>query len=267
MKRSRSTMLTRAILRLWLRSVTTLALLSTLAIALVPHPALAACGALDVGACVDAAEYSFYYGIASIGWAIDRTLLQLAYQLDQFRWYLVETAFTAAYQVITSFVSPVYIPVATVALLLACVLFMLVPITGTLNIVKLRHVILWIVLTPICITVGGQLINQAEQIRSQVGSSLLAQAAGGAPGAIFSSTASDMPKPQPLYPANPCGSGTLVRRDGATMHMDDLAAALLYANTQGYPRKSERAANRRGEAFGECVCTCDGIHANASPLH
>ena len=48
------------------------ALLSICVVALVPRPALAACGALDVGACVDAAEYSFYYGIASIGWAIDR---------------------------------------------------------------------------------------------------------------------------------------------------------------------------------------------------
>lgn len=232
MKRPRSTTLTRAIVRFWLSSLTTLALLSALAIALVPRPALAACGALDVGACVDAAEYSFYYGIASIGWAIDRTLLQLAYQLDQFRWYLVETAFTAAYQIITNFVAPVYIPVATVALILACLLFMLVPITGALNIVKLRHVIIWIVLTPVFVTIGGQLITQAEQIRSQVGSSLFAQAAGGAPGAIFGSTASDMPSPKALYPSNPCGSGTLVRRDGAAMHMDDLAAALLYATSQ-----------------------------------
>jgi hypothetical protein len=221
---------------LWLRSQqwtgVLLALLSACVAALVPRPALAACGALDIGACVDAAEYSFYYGLASMGWAIDRTLLQLAYQLDQFRTYLVETAFTAAYQIITSFVAPVYIPVATVALLLACVLLMLVPITGALNIVKLRHVLLWIVLTPVFVSIAGQLINQAEQIRSQVGSSLFAQAAGGAPGAIFGSSASDIPKPQPLYPANPCGSGTLVRRDGAMMHMDDLAAALLYANIQ-----------------------------------
>jgi hypothetical protein len=232
MKWLHSTTLTRPIMRFWLRSLTTLALLSTFAIALVPRPALAACGALDLGACVDAAEYSFYYGIASIGWAIDRTLLQLAYQLDQFRWYLVETAFTAAYQIITSFVSPVYIPVATVALILACLLLMLVPITGALNIVKLRHVILWIVLTPVFVTIGGQLITQAEQIRSQIGSSLFAQAASGAPGAIFGSTASDMPSPTALYPSNPCGSGTLVRRDSAAMHMDALAAALLYATAQ-----------------------------------
>jgi hypothetical protein len=49
---------------------------------------------------------------------------------------------------------------------------------------------------------------------------------------MFGTTASDMPSPTALYPSNPCGSGTLVRRDGAAMHMDDLAAALLYATAQ-----------------------------------
>jgi len=85
MKWSRSNRLTRAIVRLWLRRVMIFALFSTLGVALVPRPALAACGTLDLGACVDAAEYSFYYGLAGMGWAVDRTLLQLAYQLDQFR--------------------------------------------------------------------------------------------------------------------------------------------------------------------------------------
>src|SRR5262249_10551720 len=77
--------------------------LACVSTALSPYPALSACGSLDLGACVDAAEYSFYYGLAGMGWAVDRTLLQLAYQLDQFRWYLVETAFTSAYQILTSF--------------------------------------------------------------------------------------------------------------------------------------------------------------------
>jgi hypothetical protein len=60
MKRLRGTLLMRVSSRIWLRSVTTLVLLSTCVAAVVPRPALAACGALDVGACVDAAEYSFY---------------------------------------------------------------------------------------------------------------------------------------------------------------------------------------------------------------
>ncbi len=217
----------------WLRHAALGAVLSIVcSVALWPRPALAACGALDLGACVDAVEYSFYYGLAGIGWAIDRTFLQLAYQLDQFRWYLVETAFTTAYQIVAGFITPVYVPIATVALILACLLFMLVPLTGNLNLVNIRHVLIWVVLTPLLLTIGGQLIGQAEQIRAQVGTSLFAQAAGGAPGAIFGSTASDMPEPKALYPANPCGTGTLVRRDGAAMHMDDLAAALLYANAQ-----------------------------------
>ncbi len=200
--------------------------------ALRPRPTFAACGALDLGACVDAAQYSFYYGLAGIGWTIDRTLLQLAYQLEQFRAYLVTTAFTTAYRILTDTLTPVYAPVATVALILACLLFMLVPITGRLNVVHIRHVLIWVVLTPVLLTVGGQLVGQAEQIRAQVGGALFAQAAGSAPGAIFGTTASDMPRPQALYPANPCGTGTLARPDGTTMHMDDLAAALLYANAQ-----------------------------------
>lgn len=200
--------------------------------ALWPRPALAACGALDLGACVDAVEYSGYYGVAGMAWSIDRVLLQLAYQLTQFRAYLVETAFTSAYAALTGFLTPAYAPIATVALLLACVLFMLVPLSGNRALLPIRHVLIWVVLTPLLLTVGGQLIGQAEQIRAQIGSALFVQAAAGAPGAIFGTTASDMPAPQPLYPSNPCGTGTLSRPDGDGMHMDDLAAALLYANAQ-----------------------------------
>jgi hypothetical protein len=219
--------------RAWLRPAALLAaLLMFCAYALWPRPTFAACGALDLGACVDAAQYSFYYGLAGIGWTIDRTLLQLAYQLTQFRAYLVSAAFSTAYRVLTDFLTPAYAPIATVALILACLLFMLVPVTGRLNVVHIRHVLIWVVLTPVLLTVGGQLIGQAEQVRAQVGGALFAQAASSAPGAIFGTTASDMPQPQPLYPSNPCGTGTLARPDGTTMHMDDLAAALLYANAQ-----------------------------------
>jgi hypothetical protein len=215
-----------------LRVMVVVGVLLAIGSAVWPRSAFAACGALDLGACVDAAQYSFYYGLAGIGWSIDRTLLQLAYQLDQFRSYLVTTAFTTAYRVLTDALTPAYAPIATVALILACLLFMLVPVTGRLNVVHIRHVLIWVVLTPVLLTVGGQLIGQAEQIRAQIGSALFAEAADGAPGAIFGTTASDMPAPEPLYPANPCGTGTLARPDGTTMHMDDLAAALLYANTQ-----------------------------------
>jgi len=179
---------------------------------------------------VDGAEYSFYAGIAALAWMIDRTLLQLAYQLDQFRWWLVQVAFTTAYQQLTQFISPLYVPITTVALTIACLLFMLIPFTGR-ALLNIRQVILWAILTPLLITVSGQLVAQTETIRISIGASLFTEASAAAPGALFGVGATDMADPQPLYPANPCGTGQLQRQtDPGQLHMDDLAAALLYAN-------------------------------------
>src|SRR5690242_4366617 len=79
-----------------------------------PHQSVVAhaagCGPLDVAACVDGAEYSFYAGVAGFAWMVDRTLLQLAYQLDQLRWWMVNLAFAGMYQQLTRLVSPLYVP-------------------------------------------------------------------------------------------------------------------------------------------------------------
>jgi hypothetical protein len=208
------------------------ALLLLLAIAgqaFFPRPAWAACGPLDMGACIDNAEYSFYYLIASIVWGINRSLLLLAYQLDQLRAWLVTIAFSGAYQWLTSFVQPVYIPIATAALMLAAILFMLVPITGETGFVNLRHVVIWAVMTPVVLVVAGQLIGQAEQVRSDVSTQLFTQMSQVAPGAIFGSPGSDMAAPTPLYPANPCGT-TLVRTGTTGLAMDSLAASFQGAD-------------------------------------
>jgi hypothetical protein len=213
-----------------LRAGAALLLLAALVLhALFPRPAWAACGPLDMGACIDNAEYSFYYLVASIAWNVNRWLLLLAYQFDQLRAWLVQVAFSGAYQWLTSFVQPVYIPVATAALMLAAILFMLVPLTGESSIVNLRHVMIWAVLTPVVLTVAGQLIGQAEQLRSDVSSRLFAQMSSATPGAIFGSPGSDMPAPAPIYPSNPCGS-TLARTTTSGIAMDALAAALMYAD-------------------------------------
>lgn len=203
-------------------------------VALWPMRSLAAgCSPMDVSACTDALEYSFWNGVAGVGWTINRTLLQLAYQLDQFRWWMVDVAFTTAYQLLVQLVDPLYVPVAIVALILGCLLFMLAPLTGRLNVISIRHVLLWAVLTPILLTVGGQLVSQAEQVRAEVSTTLFTEASAGAPGAIFGVSASDMATPVALYPANPCGGATLARRGpSGTLHMDDLAAALLYADAE-----------------------------------
>jgi len=215
---------------LQLRMGAALLLVTLLAVpALFPRPAWAACGPLDMGACIDNAEYSFYYLVASIAWNVNRWLLLLAYQFDQLRAWLVEVAFSGAYQWLTSFIQPVYIPIATAALMLAAILFMLVPLTGESGFVNIRHVVIWAVLTPVVLTVGGQMIGQAEQVRSDVSAQLFAQMSGATPGAIFGAPGSDMPAPVAIYPANPCGS-TLARRTTTGIAMDALAAALLYAD-------------------------------------
>jgi hypothetical protein len=209
-----------------------LALAALLALAVVlafPRPTWAACGPLDMGACVDNAEYSFYSLIASIAWNVNRWLLLLAYQFDQLRAWLVAVAFSGSYQWLTSFIQPVYIPVATAALMLAAVLFMLVPITGETGFVNLRHVVIWAVMTPVVLVVAGQLVGQAEQVRSDVSTRLFTQMSQATPGALFGSPGADMPAPTPLYPANPCGS-TLARTTTTGMAMDSLAAALMYAD-------------------------------------
>ena len=196
---------------------------------LVPRPTYAACGPLDMGACIDNAEYSFYYLITSLIWNINRWLLLLAYQLDQLRAWLITVAFTSVYQAVTSFITPAYLPIAVAALMLAAVLFMLAPLTGRSNIVSIRHVLIWVILTPVVLTVSGQLIGQAEQTRSDVSAQLFAETSGLAPGAIFGVSGSDMPAPTPLYPANPCGT-TLIRFNTAGLTLDALAAALMYAD-------------------------------------
>jgi hypothetical protein len=213
-----------------LRAGATLLLLAALgSTAAFPRPAWAACGPLDMGACIDNAEYSFYSLIASIAWNVNRWLLLLAYQFDQLRAWLVTVAFSGVYQWLTSFVQPVYIPVATAALMLAALLFMLVPLTGETGVVNLRHIVIWAVMTPVVLVVAGQLIGQAEQVRSNVSAQLFTQMSQAAPGAIFGSPGSDMPAPTPLYPANPCGT-TLVRTTVTGIAMDSLAATLMYAD-------------------------------------
>jgi hypothetical protein len=213
-----------------LRIGATLLLLAALVLhAIFPARTWAACGPLDMGACIDNAEYSFYYLVASIAWNVNRWLLLLAYQFDQLRAWLVTVAFSGAYQWLTSFIQPVYIPIATAALMLAAVLFMLVPLTGETGVVNLRHVVLWAVLTPLVLTVAGQLVGQAEQLRSDVSSRLFTQMSSATPGAIFGSPGSDMPAPTALYPATPCGA-TLARTTTTGIAMDALAAALMYAD-------------------------------------
>jgi hypothetical protein len=201
--------------------------------ALLPRAAWAAgCGVQDLGACVDDAQYTFWFGLTALGWSLNRTLLLLAYQLDTLRWWLVEVAFTSAYQVLTQLVDPLIVPFATVAIIVGCLALLLLPVFGRVEVVKIRHALAWVVIAPVLLTLSGPLIVQTEQVRAEVGTALFTGVSAIAPGAIFGATGADMAPVVPLYPSNPCG-GTLARQGvSAGPRMDDLAAALLWADAE-----------------------------------
>src|SRR5262249_26063877 len=102
-----------------------LTLAALLTHALWPAVAWAGCGVTDFSACADDAQYTIWYGVATFLWAIDAMLLQLAYLVDVFRVWVVETAFTSAYQVLITLVNPLIVPFATLALIIAVLLFLL----------------------------------------------------------------------------------------------------------------------------------------------
>lgn len=200
---------------------------------LVASPAQAACGPLDIQACTDAVEYRLWEGIAGLFWGINRMLLMLAYQLDQLRAWVISSVFESAWNGLTGLVTPLLIPIATVALTLGMVLLLVMPLTGRLNIVTIRHVLLWALLSPAVLLIAGPLLADLDTARVQVGNDLITQAGLTTPGAIFGARAEDMAAPAPLYPSNPCGTGTLARAAGGSgIHLDELAASIMYANAQ-----------------------------------
>lgn len=207
------------------------ALVALLAL-LIPAPAFAACGFQDPLACVDGPLYSVWYGVANIGWAINRTLLMLAYQLGVFRWWLVDVAFSSAYQALVTLVGPLLVPIATLAIIVGCIGFLLLPLMGRVELVKLRHALVWAALAPLLLTLSGPLLVEVEQARSDLGSALFTGASQLAPGAIFGAAAGDMQAPAPLYPSNPCGAVLDRRSAPGVLQMDDLAAAMLWADAE-----------------------------------
>ena len=207
--------------------------LITIVLALWPRVGWAAgCGIQDLGACVDGAQYTFWFGLAALGWSIDRTLLLLAYQLDTLRWWLVEVAFSTAYQLLTELIDPLIVPFASVAITIGCLALLLLPLFGRIELVKIRHALTWVALAPIVLTLSGPLVVQSEQLRSQVSDLLFSGVSSVVPGAMFGVSGSDMAEVVPLYPANPCGV-TLARHGAkSSLGMDDLAAALLWADAE-----------------------------------
>ncbi len=208
-------------------------MLFTLVLVLLPRVGWAAgCGIQDLGACVDGAQYTFWFGLATLGWSMDRTLLLLAYQLDALRWWLVEVAFSTAYQLLIELVDPLIVPFASVAITLGCLALLLLPLFGRIELVKIRHALTWVALAPVVLTLSGPLVVQSEELRSQVSELLFSGVSSVVPGAMFGASGSDMAEVVPLYPANPCGVTLARHGEPSGRGMDDLAAALLWADAE-----------------------------------
>jgi hypothetical protein len=206
-----------------------LALLATLLLAGRVRQAIA-CSPLDPGACIDGAQYNFWEGVAQNLWSADRALLQLTYSIHQFRWWVVEVAYGFVYDVLARSLGPLGVQLAIIAIVLAILLFLLLPVIGKTRIVDLRHALVWTVLAPAILTLVGPQLVTLEQARTDFSGLILEQGAEAITSVpLFGAAASDMTEPEPLYPANPCGNGELVRRD-AGVRPDDLAAALAGAN-------------------------------------
>lgn len=206
---------------------------------LVPESASAACGVTDPGACTDAVQYNLWHGFAAMLWMMHRALLSLAYQIDNFRWWLVETVFTTVFSALSAVISPVLDEVALVAITVGCFLFLVTPVFGRVEVVNIRRALVWICIAPALLAVSGTWLAESERFRTQVGAALFAAVAGGDDSAqstlatLFGVSASDMPKATELYGANGARCASALARKGVTgIQIDDMAAALLYANAQ-----------------------------------
>ncbi|MDQ5850859.1 MAG: hypothetical protein M3380_02080, partial [Chloroflexota bacterium] len=203
-----------------------------------PTPAHAECGTFDLTTCVNAAQYTFWQGLAGELWSINRVFLTLAYQLDVFRAWLVETVFTSVFQIVADAISPTLAPMATLAVLVGVLLFLLMPIIGRVEVVNVRRALIWIVVAPLLLAIAGQGLASAEQFRTTMGQTMFAaaQAVGSTP--RFGAQSSEMNASAALlYPFTGCSGGVLERpyADGASgdgRFMDDLAAALMYADAE-----------------------------------
>ncbi len=177
-----------------------------------PTPARAECGTFDLTTCVNAAQYAFWQGLAGELWSINRVFLTLAYQLDVFRAWLVETVFTSVFQIVADAISPTLAPMATLAVLVGVLLFLLMPVIGRVEIVNIRRALLWIVVAPLLLAVAGQGLASAEQFRTTMGQLMFtaAQSVGSTP--RFGAQSSEMnASAAALYPFTGCSGGALER--------------------------------------------------------
>lgn len=193
----------------------------------------------DVTEATDKLAYSLWKGVATACWNIDRTLFVLCYQLDQLRYWLINTAFNTIYTaLIEQIINPLMIPLATIALLLFGILFLLVPLSGRgIVFINIRQVLLLLVFLPILLASAGPLLHDIERVRATIGGQMASFIANDNrfPNTLFGVPVEhEMAEARPLYTSERTTCGQVLARPDAVagqpgiLHLDDLAAASLW---------------------------------------
>jgi hypothetical protein len=200
------------------------------------------CGWFDtnhiVGCEVDNTRYGLYRTIAAGLWFVNRSLLVLVHQLEQIRVWIVDVAFQEAYKQLSQVIDPWLSPLALIAVLLGCLLFLAMPLFGRSEWINVRQAIVWAALGPMLLAHAGQALASVEQFRWEIGATIFAaaQIENASPlGTAIESGYSDLNQPTGLYPNSNCGTAisrpVLAGQTAATgFRMDDLAASMLFAD-------------------------------------
>ena len=208
--------------------------------ALLPARVQAACDILRQGpdaiSCVaDAAVYDFWFGLASLLWtAIVKPLLGATYWVDHLRVWIVTNLFDGMYSVLQTTLGGLIGPFAVLALTIAALCMIAMPITGSTGPVNLRTILIWLTLGPQLLVYGGTLFAQIDTLRSDVATALVAAVETrdlDSTLGIARATGSDVPMTTPvnLYRSAPCG---LRDKRNGQVAIDDQVAAMVLAKAE-----------------------------------
>lgn len=246
-----------------------------------PRPAFAACSTFDLSGCITIAEYNLWNSIAILLWQIDRMLLQAAYYIDQLRWWMVMQAFQHSYDAVRVAVEPLLAPAATLAIMLALLLLLCVPLFGRIDVINIRQVLVWLTLGPMLLLHAGPLLIEVESMRNGIGGGLVTAAGLSLKGIFQPAEQPDEPGMElvALYSnAGVCPNAKISRPndlDVNSLRQDDMAAAFVLANAQDIhcpgtqsPDSTlpDRFFEEGGYAFnGDIVDSLDSPELSAAP--
>jgi hypothetical protein len=175
--------------------------------ALLPRFTLACNYVTDPGCGIDVAQYNFFLGIAKVLWQLDRILLNTAYQLTAVRAWVVDIAFSGAYDQMVAIIDPAIVPVATLAMMLACLAILVAPLFGVQSPFNIRQILMIALFGSATLTLLGPSLADLDAMRMNLGLQIYTIAADSNVGQLTLSGSSegDMTRPTRIYPHVGCG--------------------------------------------------------------